>query len=551
MEQLPHAAYPRPQFRRDSYQCLNGVWAFATGSDAPPAAYPEQILVPFPPESKRSGIGRRIAATDTMWYRRTFRVAESTLGKRVLLHFGAIDQTARIFLNDREVGRYDTPYLPLTLDVTDALQTENTLVVAAVDALDHRLPWGKQKVQNGGMWYTPFSGIWQTVWLECVPSDYLRSAKITPTLHSVTFSFVRMGAPAPIELTVDTPDGALHAVWTGDDCTVEIPNPRLWSPEQPTLYPVSFRYLEDTVHAYFGLRTIETGVADGVPRLLLNGKPYFFHGLLDQGYWQDGLCLPPDADGYEQDIATMKALGFNTLRKHIRVEPLRFYAACDRLGMVVFQDFVNNGDYRFFHDTVLPTLGLQRLPDKNAHKGASRQAFLQAADGTIDHLYNAPCILYWTIFNEGWGQFCADDAYRRFKKKDATRIWDATSGWFRRTCSDVDSRHVYFRRFRPRIGAKPYVLSEFGGYAYSTDTGKRYGYRFFKTQAAYEAALVRLYADEILPAIGKGLCAAIYTQVSDVEEEQNGLLSYDRSTQKVGAAFVEVSRCCKGPMGEA
>ena len=272
---------------------------------------------------------------------------------------------------------------------------------------------------------------------------------------------------------------------------------------------------------------------NGIPRLLLNGKPYFFHGVLDQGYWQNGICLPDGDDGYEIDILAMKRLGFNLLRKHIRIEPLPFYAACDRLGMLVLQDFVNNGEYRYLHDTILPTIGFIKLSERriNANDPVQRE-FLETAKSTIRHLYNAPCIVGWTIFNEGWGQFAADTVYTALKACDPTRFFDATSGWFQKKLSDVYSEHAYFHRFRARIYTRPLLLSEFGGYVYSEDEGKRYGYRFYKTAAEYQSALEKLYTQIILPAVGKGLCGAIYTQLSDVEEEQNGLLSADRKTVK-------------------
>ena len=282
------------------------------------------------------------------------------------------------------------------------------------------------------------------------------------------------------------------------------------------------------------------GRSGGAQRLLLNGEPYFFHGLLDQGYWPDGLCLPPSDSGYERDILTAKAQGFNTIRKHIRIEPLPFYEACDRLGMLVIQDFVNNGEYRFLHDTVLPTIGFKKLGDRHTNRDRNaRRRFAQTARDTILHLYNAPCIAGWTIFNEGWGQFCADEVYSSLKAFDQTRFFDATSGWFRQKKSDVRSEHVYFKRFRFKTDKKPFLLSEFGGYVYTENAGKKYGYRFFSDRDAYREAVEGLYREEILPAIPKGLCGAIYTQISDVEEEKNGIMTYDRSVVKTDAAAMK------------
>jgi len=276
------------------------------------------------------------------------------------------------------------------------------------------------------------------------------------------------------------------------------------------------------------------------PRLCLNGKPYFFHGLLDQGYWPDGLFTPADPECYAEDIRMMKKLGFNTLRKHIKVEPEEFYYQCDKLGMIVWQDMVNNSDYNFFRDTVLPTVGIQKLHDRMLHKDpTSRRRFLEGMEATVKQLKNHPSICYWTIFNEGWGQFDSDNVYERFKELDDTRFVDATSGWFRQRKSDVDSRHVYFRKVKLKgDGVKPLVLSEFGGKTYRAEghvfnPDKTYGYGGCESLQQLNEAVVKLYMDEVLPCVEKGLCAAIYTQVSDVEDEINGLVTYDRKVEKM------------------
>ena len=529
-------SYPRPQLKRDSYLCLNGTWDFAV-SDGPgvPARFPETIQVPYPPEAALSGIGRRIGAKQTMFYRRTFRLPEGFFQGRVLLHFGAVDQECEVFLNGRSLGTHEGGYLPFTFDVTEKLKDgDNTLLVRADDPLDHDYPWGKQCVKNGGMWYMPFSGIWQTVWLESVPKRYLKNLILTPTLEDVTLTLIGSGdAPTETELTVETPKGLLRWTFTDSAVTVPIPDPVHWTPENPYLYRMTIRFGEDVVKSYFALRTLSVGTADGLPRILLNGKPYFFHGLLDQGYWKGGLCLPPDDDGYERDIRYAKSLGFNMLRKHIRIEPLPFYEACDRLGMIVFQDFVNNGGYRYIRDTVLPTIGFQKENDRKRRIPArAKSIFKRTLVETAKHLCNCPCIAYWTIFNEGWGQHDSDAMYTLLKSIDGTRIIDSTSGWFWQTASDVDSYHLYFKPLTQFGGSRPLVLSEFGGYSYSSD-GKRYGYKFFKTAEEYRAALRQLYLDSIVPAAKKGLCAAVYTQLSDVEDEQNGLISEDRAVEKL------------------
>ena len=528
-------AYPRPQLRRDSFLSLNGPWDFRVTKADGAESFSGTIEVPCPPESEQSGVNRRIGADETMRYRRAFSLPEAN-GMRTILHFGAVDQHAEVFLNGVRLGEHAGGYLPFSFDVTEQIKPENELVVIARDPLDHAYPWGKQKQKNGGMWYTPFSGIWQTVWIERVPVRYVTALRLTPTLDAITIGIETNEPFEAARIEIETPSGVLTLETSEPSLTVPIPDPIRWTPETPHLYPLSVTVGDDTVRSYFALRTIGTGLKNGVPRLLLNGEPTFFHGVLDQGYWHDSLCLPPDDGGYERDILALKALGFNTIRKHIRVEPLPFYEACDRLGMLVIQDFVNNGDYRFFHDTLLPTLGMKKLPDRRQNRDPkTRGIFLDTAKETMAHLLNAPCVAGWTIFNEGWGQFDADAVYRALKPLDTTRFFDATSGWFHQSESDVQSEHVYFKRFKPKPAQKPLLLSEFGGYVYSQNAGKRYGYRFFSDPASYRAALQRLYREEILPAVEKGLCGAIYTQTSDVEQEQNGLLSYDRTLIKPDA----------------
>ena len=529
-------AYPRPQMRRDSFINLNGTWDFAVTNGDFPASFPDRINVPYPPEAPLSGVERRISPEETIWYRRVFPMPAHAAQDRVILHFGAVDQMAEVLVNGALAGRHAGGYLPFSLDVTALLQEENELVVNAVDTLDHTYPWGKQKQNPGGMWYTPFSGIWQSVWLEVVPETYLTSLKITPSLDAVTIALETNNPFPGARITVETPAGPIPVDTSEQAVTIPIPDPILWTPESPHLYPFTVQCGKDTVRSYFALRTVSASVTDGIPRLLLNGKPCFFHGLLDQGYWPDGLCLPPDDSGYERDVLAAKAQGFNMLRKHIRVEPLPFYAACDRLGMLVLQDFVNNGDYHFLRDSALPAIGMKRRSDKHLNRDpATRKVFLETAKATIAHLFDAPCIVGWTVFNEGWGQFTADTVYRTLKPLDPTRFFDTTSGWFRQTESDVCSEHVYFRPFRLRKTDKPCLLSEFGGYVLTEQTKKKYGYRFFTDRSAYRNAVIALYRNEILPAIPKGLCGAIYTQLTDVENEVNGILTADRTEAKTDA----------------
>ena len=531
---IPWNTYPRPQMKRESFFCLNGEWEVAIDDE------PYPIRVPFCPESLLSGLCIPPADCITLDYRKTFTLPEGFNKGRVILHFGAVDACAWVTLNGQRVGdAHSGGYEAFSVDITNNLQDENVLEVDCFDHLTHVSPYGKQRKDRGGMWYTPVSGIWQTVWLESVPETYIKSLRIDTEADTATITAEGVTEGT---VTVTTPDGNLSFPLENGKATVKIPAPRLWSPEDPYLYDFTVEAGEDKVQSYFALRTLEIKEVNGIPRLCLNGKPYFLHALLDQGYWSDGIYTPAAPACYAQDILAMKSLGFNTLRKHIKVEPEQFYYDCDRLGMLVMQDMVNNGHYSFIRDTALPTVGLKKLNDKRLHRDkATRQAFFDGMEATVSQLRNHPCIVYWTVFNEGWGQFDGNAAYARLRELDATRFIDTASGWFKVTDTDVDSEHIYFKPVKLKYTDKPMVLSEFGGYAYKPDghafnPAGTYGYRFFKEQADFENALVKLYEDEIIPAVGKGLCGAVYTQVSDVEDETNGLLSYDRNILKVDPA---------------
>ena len=535
----PWDAYPRPQLRRDSYYNLNGAWDFAVSTgDELPMQYDEKIRIPFPPQSLLSGIHRDIPEEQYLFYRRSFRWPEEFGDGRVILHIGAADQIAAVWLNGIYLGEHVGGYEPFSFDVTEALKRDNTLVIRVTDQMSRLvLPYGKQSRKRGGMWYTPVSGIWQTVWLERVPEQYVRGVKIRNGLDWAELTVE--GGVSDGTVTVHTPEGELEFLLREGKAEIKVPEPRCWSPEDPYLYFCTIRAGEDRVTTYFALRTLTRERVAGVWRLCLNGKPCFFHGLLDQGYWSDGLFTPAHPSCYERDILAAKALGFNTLRKHIKVEPEQFYYDCDRLGMVVFQDMVNNGDYNFLRDTALPTVGWRRRNDRRMHRDKeTREAFLNAMEGTVERLSNHPCICYWTIFNEGWGQFESTKAYRRLKELDPTRFVAGVSGWFKGGESDVEAEHIYFRPFRPKKVKRPLVLSEFGGYAYQTkghvfNPDNEYGYRKYDDREVYVQGLVELYRREIIPAVGRGLCGAVYTQLSDVEDETNGLLSYDRKVCKV------------------
>ena len=533
----PWTIYPRPQMRRESYLNLNGQWDYAVVSHGDlPDVYPHKIRVPFCPECQLSGIGEHPRDGDFIWYRRSFTLPEGFNKGRVLLHIGAADQTTQIYVNQQYLTEHWGGYEAFCMDITDALQENNELLIRCRDDLRNKaFPYGKQTLKRGGMWYTPVSGIWQSVWLESVPENYIQKLHIEN--HGAA---VQISIEPKLEGKVSVA-GIGEFALTDGTALIAPENPHLWSPEDPYLYDFSIETAEDRIDSYFAIRTLEIQNIDGYPRLCRHGKPYFVHGLLDQGYWPDGLFTPAAPECYAEDILAMKKLGFNTLRKHIKVEPEEFYYQCDKLGMVVFQDMVNNGDYNFLRDTALPTVGLQKLNDRHLHRNKpTRRIFLKSMEATVNQLKNHPCICYWTIFNEGWGQFDSDNVCAKFRKLDSSRFIDATSGWFRRSNTDVDSRHVYFKPVKLVATDKPLVLSEFGGYSYKPEghvfnTEKTYGYGKFEDQDAFAQAVEKLYLEQIVPAFHAGLSAAIYTQVSDVEDETNGLLSYDRKVCKLDA----------------
>jgi len=527
--------YPRPQLKRGQWMNLNGKWDLSVRDTRGNDVHIGDILVPFPPESRISGISRTLARGERWIYSRSFRLGNAFKTGRIILHFGAVDQIAEVFINGRSVAEHTGGYLPFSADITDALQDgDNCLTVVAADELSHRISYGKQRKKRGGMWYTPISGIWQTVWLECVPETYIHDLRITPSPERICIEF----SGGAEEKHIEIPEAGISADFLGNVFEAEIRTPHPWTPDDPFLYRFTVSAGADRIESYFALRTVSVEMRGGTPVICLNGSPVFFHGLLDQGYFSDGIYLPSSPEGFRDDIRRAKELGFNMLRKHIKVEPDIFYYECDRLGMLVFQDMPNSGRYRYMMDTVLPTVGMKYSLPRKAGK-ARRSAFESMSREIVQRLYNHPSVVYYTIFNEGWGQYDTNRIYREMKALDPTRIWDSASGWFKGAKSDVVSEHIYFRRIRLKPHKTlPLVLSEFGGYScripgHCFNLSKNYGYSDCKDPAAFSVALQRLYREEILPAIRKGLCATVLTQLTDVEDETNGLITYDRQIVKV------------------
>ncbi|RKM56157.1 glycoside hydrolase family 2 [Butyrivibrio sp. CB08] len=602
--------YPRPQFVRDSYVNLNGYWDYciidkpsdfkndqlnAAFSDEIPAQMDGQILVPFSPEAMLSGVEKRLNPDQFLWYKRDLPEFNRTSDtSRILLHFGAVDQFADVYINGKFIGSHSGGYLPFTFDITDYLELsddkrafgKNTLSIRVADTSDSSYhSRGKQTLRRGGMYYTCQSGIWQTVWFEEVPEIYVRQVRITPgsdlkslsilvstnkpTQVSVKFPGHEMmkspdaEAPSEKEQLIDSSFSSdTYPTAGGNDgepCYYHfeftIDEPHLWSPEDPYLYPLRINAGDDHVQSYFAMRYYSVEPDDaGIYRFCLNHKPYFLMGVLDQGYWPDGLYTAPSDEALIFDITEMKRLHYNMMRKHIKVEAARWYYHCDRLGMIVWQDMVSGGSsYAKPVVSYLPTLFPKvfgRMSDGPSHyktfsRGDSegRSEWLTEMKNTIHYLYNVPSIATWCLFNEGWGQFNAAGATILAKELDPTRPIDQASGWFDEGSGHFRSVHNYFRPLSVEVNShnRAFVISEYGGLACHIDghssVDRIYGYKKYDTLDELGVAYFNLINGDMKPLIAKGLSGAVYTQVSDVEEEVNGLMTYDRKITKISTAL--------------
>ena len=488
-------------------------------------------------------------------------------GKTILLHFGAVDWKCRVYINKTLVGEHTGGYCAFTFDITAFLQPgENELVVGVYDPTDNG--WqqrGKQVIQTHGFWYTATSGIWQTVWLEAVSECYVQGLKLLPDIDNGTLSLqTKLNDAEGVSLKAAvTFDG--ESVFSGDistDAVIAVPNAKLWSPEEPNLYDIRLEVYRDgvrtdTVTSYFGMRKFHVDKdASGKPRLFLNNKPYFQKGLLDQGYWPDSGLTPPTDEAMIFDISEMKRLGFNMLRKHIKVEPLRWYYHCDRLGMLVWQDMVSGGEYiGNFYAGVLPNIGILHVKDNKNYarfkrtKPEWREDYRRELAEMIDLLYNTVSLYAWVPFNEAWGQFDALEICERVRRQDASRVIDHASGWYDQGGGDIQSMHKYILPIRMRkLDDRAFVITEFGGYSrkvpgHTWNLKKAFGYLMFPDKAKLTAAYARLLQKQVIPLIEQGLSGTIYTQLSDVENEVNGIYTYDRAELKIDEqTLIELNR---------
>ena len=579
--------YPRPQLERDNYRILNGRWRcrFASVSeegDGAPAW--QDILVPFSPEALLSGVGRQLQPDEYLWYEKEITFSEEDYsrkarGMRCLLHFQAVDQEATVYCNDREMVSHTGGYLPFHTDISDFVsETPLLLKVRVRDVSDTSwLARGKQTLHRGGMFYTAQSGIWQSVWYEWVPKNYIERLEITPDIDggavsvrlfsekefsSVSCTIYKASTrfAAANDVSANPLPGQRTMALIGVSVQRESSDPNLlrlilpkddiclWTPEEPWLYSFTVIADNDIIHSYFALRSFSVENDEkGIPRFCLNHRPLFLHGLLDQGYWPDGLMTAPCDKAFVYDIELAKKAGFNMLRKHIKIEAMRWYYHCDRLGMIVWQDMVCGGtSYKMPFVCYMPTV----FPHMSRHtkdchyrlfsrkEEAGRLAWERECMETVEHLCSAPSVAVWVPFNEGWGQFDAARIAGLIKEKDPSRPVDHASGWFDQKGGDFKSVHNYFRKLKVKHDKRrAFVISEYGGFACHiqghSSVEQVFGYRRYETREALAAAYEQLIHGQLAPLIEKGLSGAVYTQLSDVEEEVNGLVTYDRKVIKI------------------
>ena len=573
--------YPRPSMARHNWQNLNGIWKYAfTDNKGKPDTYDGDILVPFSPETRLSGVEKQLLPGMYLWYERTCQMSQQVRtvlmnGGHILLHFGAVDQTCTVYVNDKRVGTHTGGYLPFSFDITEGLKTprlnhEFTVSLCVEDVTDmsyHSV--GKQTLTPGGMYYPGTSGIWQTVWIEPVPSVYLQKViwesqyiESSVNLHATV---VGKGAENQyLKVVFINKEYKSQTFLVKDGMKLSLPGFISWSPENPYLYRVKLELYEgenknclrlmDSVESYFAMRLCSIGTDQkGIRRIFLNNRPYMQVGVLDQGYWPESMYTAPTDEAMIYDIETMKGLGFNMLRKHVKLEPERWYYHCDRLGMLVWQDMINGGrKNKSFYVTYLATAfqflgikGSDRHPILLSRQDkAGRKEYIEELTELVQLMKSHPSVVCIVPFNEGWGQFSTNKITALVKKHNPEIIVDQASGWFDMKGGDVKSIHNYF--FKLKVKREKYravALTEFGGYTRKveghTSHEREYGYKIFFSEEDLTDGYEKLMRDTILPAVKEGLSATIYTQLSDVEEEINGILTYDREVMKMNEEVIK------------
>jgi len=551
--------YPRPNLVRDSFINLNGEWEYCINQEKTTNRYDGKILVPFSPETELSGVKKIVMPKDYLHYRKSFTIPEDFNKGRVLLHFGAVDQECTVLLNGYVLGEHIGGYTAFHFDITDYLVDGENILTLCVKDMTEEAPHarGKQKLvkkgKYGSLFYTPQSGIWETVWMESVSKDYIEKIKITPLLDDKAVRLnikTNVSGTAKVRVLEQGNVVKEEIVETNKDVIIKLDQVHVWTPDDPYLYDLNVVFGEDEVQSYFGMRKFHVGKdSKGILRFFMNNKPFFFNGILDQGYWPESLLTNPTDEALKYDIIKLKELGFNTIRKHIKVEPDRFYYHCDKIGMIVWQDMPNGGgDYNMVFVTYLTNAfdwftrgvrdnlyGMFKRQDKEG-----RAQYYRDLEAMIEQLYNHPSIAVWVPFNEGWGQFDARRATALIRSLDKTRFVNEACGWFDQQGGDMYSIHNY----KPGLTVKPQedrvvALTEFGGYSYAMPgylaCEKEFGYQSYHSKEELTSNYKRLWENEIYPNLVNGLSSTIYTQTSDIEEEINGIFTYDRDEVK----FVE------------
>ena len=545
--------YPRPQMQRASWTNLNGLWNYALTDSgaATPSQFQGSILVPFAIESSMSGVGKTVGKDSMLWYNRKFNLPRDAKGKKILLHFGAVDWRTDVYVNGKHAGTHEGGFDPFSFDVTPHLKGsgQQELTVRVWDPTDEGTqPRGKQVVKPEGIWYTPVTGIWQTVWLEAVPQSYITSLKPTPDIDNqtlrmgVTISNTRAGDKVKISLLEGNNEAASQEVNAGEEASLKLNNQRLWSPTDPFLYNVKVSLVRngkvvDNVTSYAAMRKSSLGTDNkGIKRMLLNNEFVFQYGPLDQGWWPDGLYTPPTDEALKFDVVKTKEMGFNMIRKHIKVEPARWYYYCDSVGLLVWQD-MPSGDLGNKWNQRPGVIGVGSDQKRTAQ---SEEYYRKEWDAIIDALYPFPSIVVWTPFNEAWGQFKTAEISEWTMKKDPSRLINSASGGNFAYVDHIIDIHNYPDPAMPHpdlFGQKlALVLGEFGGLGLPVKNHvwqekDNWGYQSFKS-ADELFQKYSTYMDSLVSFIDYGLSAAVYTQTTDVEVEINGLMTYDRKVIK-------------------
>ena len=548
MNKQPLNEYPRPQLKRDSYICLNGIWEYAIRKEREfPNDFDGEILVPYSPEVEKSGVNKVVMPDDYLFYKVKLSFPQGFIKDKVILHFGAVDQIAEVFVNNKLVIKHIGGFLPFSVDIKPFIKGNNDILTLRVQDTTNSSyhSSGKQALKPEGIWYTPQSGIYMSVWMESVSKDYIKELKLTPDIDE---GLIKITVFSESESAVVCFQGSEYSVKTNIENEIRVHDVHLWSPDDPYLYDMKIKTKSDEVNSYFAMRKVSIEKDEkGKKVIFLNNKPCFNKGVLDQGYYKDGLLTPNSDEDYINDIKLIKSLGFNVSRKHIKIESLRWYYHCDRLGLLVWQDFVNGCTKYDFWLNQVPLFVRYKINDHRYKKffrenEEGRKETVEEFKKTIKLLYNSPCIILWTIFNEGWGQFDSEAIYKELKQLDNTRLYDHASGWHDQGSGDFKSMHIY--KWKVKVPSKfklknrAFICSECGAYILdkslkNAKKKKGFIYTLFNNRNDFQKEYERFIKEEIVPAKENGMAGFIYTQLSDVEEEMNGFISYDRKEIKV------------------